>query len=662
MKRSVQMDVGRLQGSEVLKTIFDCSPVMISFWDPSGRVMYVNRVWEETLGWTLEEARDGSFLKTMYPDPEQWQKVREFIERADGRWGDFRLHTRTGRVLDTSWARFHLSDGTSIGFGLDITERKNAERALADSEARFAKLFQVSPVALGISTIADGRILDVNESWLEVFGYRREEVVGRTSDELRLVVHPTRSETVDHHLATRAPLQNLEVKVRRRSGEVRDVIVSAVPVALNDGEETWITAQLDITERKREEAERHRLFESEKAARAAAEAALERLTAIESITDTALRNLGLDELLAELLGRLKGALGADFASVALVDETRQELYPRSIVGRTVPTIRDVRAPLGFGVAGKVAKDGIPRVERDLSEAALAHVKGASPSAILELVRSMIAAPLKVDNKIIGVVTAASERPHHFDDEDLKLLLMVADRVAPVIERAHLVETILEGRGRLKALSARLLTAQEEERRRVAFELHDELGQVLTAVKINLQSVEQRRDFNLQSAIASVDSAMERIRGLALDLRPSMLDDLGLPAALRWYTDRFARDTGIEVRFVADAAMRLEPALETACFRVAQEALTNVLRHARARHVSVELHIGAGGAELRISDDGDGFDVSAARERALGGTSLGLLGMEERVSYFDGELDVQSARGNGTEIVARFRSRAAREGE
>lgn len=656
------MNVGRLQGGEVLKTIFDCSPVMISFWDPSGRVMYVNRVWEETLGWTLQEARDGSFLRTMYPEPEDWHAVREFIERADGRWGDFRLRTRSGRVLDTSWARFHLSDQSSIGFGLDITERKNAERALADSEARFSKLFQASPVALGISTILEGRILDVNESWLEVFGYRREEVIGRTSDELGLVIHPPRAAAVEHHLATRASLRNLEVKVRRQSGETRDLLISAVPVALNAGEETWITAQLDITERKREEAERHRLFESEKAARAAAEAALERLTAIESITDTALRNLGLDELLDELLGRVKGALNADFAGVSLVDESRQELYPRSIVGQTVPTIRDVRAPLGFGVAGKVARDGIPRVERDLTAAALARVKGASPAAILELVRSMIAVPLKVDNKIIGVVTAASGKPDHFNDDDLKLLLVVADRVAPAIERAHLIETILEGRARLKALSGRLLTAQEEERRRVAFELHDELGQVLTAVKINLQSVEHRRDFNLQPAIASVDSAMERIRGLALDLRPSMLDDLGLPAALRWYTDRFARDTGIELHFFADAAMRLEPALETACFRVAQEALTNVLRHARARHVTVEVHIGAGGAELRISDDGEGFDVSAARQRALGGTSLGLLGMEERVSYFDGELDVRSTRGKGTEIVARFRSRAAREGE
>jgi signal transduction histidine kinase len=273
---------------------------------------------------------------------------------------------------------------------------------------------------------------------------------------------------------------------------------------------------------------------------------------------------------------------------------------------------------------------------------------------------MVAAPLKVGSRIIGVVEANSPEVHHFNDDDLKLLLVVADRAAPAIERARLIETIRAGRARSKALSARLLTAQEEERRRLAVELHDELGQVLTAVRINLQSVERKprspRSASLRDAIASVDQAMERVRGLALDLHPSVLDDLGLPAALRWYTDRFARDTGIDVRFSADAAHRLDPARETACFRVVQEALTNIMRHAQARQVWVDLHVGTGGAEVKVRDDGVGFDVAAARERAAG-VSLGLLGMEERVSSFDGELEVQSAPDKGTAIVARFPSAA-----
>lgn len=640
---------------ELLRTIFDESPVLISFRDASGQLLYVNRAWERTLGWTREEAPDLDFFSVAYPDPEARREAHLFMERCDRQWTDFQMQTRQGTSVDVSWARFRLSDNSAIGFGLDITERKKAERALADSEARFTKLFQASPVALGISTVHEGRIIDVNESWLETFGYGRDEVIGRTNAELDLTVHPPRTETV-RRLRAGETMRSFEMQVRRKSGDIRDLLVSVVPVSLSGAEETWLAAQLDITDRKRAAAERDRLLESEKRARAEAEFALDRLRAIESITDTALQNLGLDELLQELLARVRTAVNADFASVAMVDERRQELFVRSVVGPAIPTVGSIRYARGSGVAGMVALDGRPRVVHDLATVDLSHVVGMTPAEILALSRSMIAAPLKVGSSIIGVVEATSPEVHHFNDDDLKLLLVVADRAAPAIERARLIETIRAGRARLKALSGRLLTAQEEERRRLAVELHDELGQVLTAVKINLQSVEQkrttRRSGSLRDAIASVDQAMERVRGLALDLHPSVLDDLGLPAALRWYTDRFARDTGVVVRFSADAAHRLDPALETACFRVVQEALTNIMRHARARQVWIHLHVGTRGAEVNVRDDGVGFDVAAARERATG-VSLGLLGMEERVSSFGGELEVRSAPGEGTEIVARF---------
>lgn len=647
------------RSNELLQTIFDQGPVMISFREPSGQLLYVNRAWEQTLGWTLEEARSIDLSTLVEPDPEGELDVQTLIERCHRLWTDFHLRTRYGKSADISWARFRLSDDSIIGFGLDVTERREAERALADSEARFAKLFQASPVPLSISTIDDGRIIDVNESWLEMFGYSRDEVIGRTNAELSISAEPSRAEALRQVRAAGGTMRNLELKVRTKSGDLRDLMISTVAVVLNGDEETWLSAQIDITERKHAQAERDALLESELAARAEAESALEQLRAIESITDTALQNLDLDELLQELLARVRSALNADYTSVALVDERRHEIYLHTVVGHPCPSIRPVRSPLGHGVSGKVAADGRPRIEHDLATVDLSRVAGMSPSEILALSRSTVAAPLRVGSRIIGVVTAASPQVHHFNDDDLKLLLVVADRAAPAIERARLIETVREGRARLKALSARLLTAQEEERRRLAIELHDELGQVLTAVKINLQSAEKGSSprGNLGDAIASVDQAMERVRGLALDLHPSVLDDLGLPAALRWYTDRFARDTGIEMRFSADAAHRLEPALETACFRVTQEALTNIMRHAQARQVWVDLHVGAGGTEVKIRDDGVGFDVAAARERAAAGVSLGLLGMEERVSSFDGELEVLSAHGNGTEIVARFRSAA-----
>jgi PAS domain S-box-containing protein len=568
------------------------------------------------------------------------------IGGRDRTWGLLVVRAQHARSFDGDDAAFLQSIANAVSF---VIERAHEEH--------FAKMFQASPVALAITTLAEGRIIDVNESWLEMFGFRRDEVIGNTTTGLALGLGASvRAESVNE-FRSHGRLRNRELQAKHKSGEVLDLIVSAVSVPLMGEEETWLSAQIDVTDRRRAEAERDQLLEREQAARAAAESALERLRAIESITDSALRNLDLDELLQELLARVRGALNADYASVALVDARREELYLRAVSGHTLPHVLSIRTPLGQGVSGMIAADGQPRIVHDLSTIDLSHISGATADEIKAYSRSVVGAPLQGSGKIIGVVTAASPEMHHFNDEDLKLLLVVADRVAPAIERARLIETIHAAQKRLKALSTRLLTAQEEERRHIAVELHDELGQVLTAVKIKLQTVERKLDVESRAGIAdaidSVDEAMERVRNLALDLRPAILDDLGLPMALRWYTHRFARDTGIEVHFSADDAPRLEPVLETACFRVAQEALTNVMRHAHARHVWIELQLGSAETGLNIRDDGIGFDVPAARERAIGGVSVGLLGMEERVSSLGGEFAMQSARGKGTRLSIRF---------
>jgi signal transduction histidine kinase len=248
-------------------------------------------------------------------------------------------------------------------------------------------------------------------------------------------------------------------------------------------------------------------------------------------------------------------------------------------------------PLGTGVSGRIAAEGRPMIVDDYASVDLAGIEGVARADLLATTRSVMGAPLRVGDKVVGVVSVSSNRPRRFTEEDLKLLLLVADRAAPAVERARLLETVRAARERQKALSHRLLTAQEEERRRLAVELHDELGQVLTAVKINLASLQRlpgvaAAPTQLKDTIASVDQAMEKVRDLALDLRPSVLDDLGLPAALRWYVDRFARAAHVEAHLSIDAVPHLEANLETVSFRVAQEALTNVARHARARRVWV----------------------------------------------------------------------------
>jgi len=212
---------------------------------------------------------------------------------------------------------------------------------------------------------------------------------------------------------------------------------------------------------------------------------------------------------------------------------------------------------------------------------------------------------------------------------------------------------------LQTFPRRLIEVQEAERRRVARELHDEIGQTLTAIKLNLQAVEQSADTSplaphLNESVGIIDRALQQVRDLSLDLRPSLLDDLGLVAALRWYVDREARRADLISEFVADLSeTRLPPELETACFRITQEALTNVVRHAQARRVWVELRQRVSELHLVVRDDGIGFDVSAVRRRHASDLSLGLEGMQERALILNGKIDIKSALAQGTEIHVWF---------
>ena len=217
--------------------------------------------------------------------------------------------------------------------------------------------------------------------------------------------------------------------------------------------------------------------------------------------------------------------------------------------------------------------------------------------------------------------------------------------------------VRRSRERLEALSQRLLKVQENERRLIARELHDQIGQALTAVKLNLESLRSGRRakaFPLDESVAIVEQLMEAVRSMSLELRPSVLDDLGLAAALRWYADRQGRRAGLAVRVRTQLPTeRLASDLETACFRVAQEAITNVARHAGAKRVEVDARAEDGTLDLTVRDDGSGFDVAALRGGTTAEGSIGLDGMEERVHLLGGDFRIDSQPGTGTTVWARF---------
>lgn len=210
---------------------------------------------------------------------------------------------------------------------------------------------------------------------------------------------------------------------------------------------------------------------------------------------------------------------------------------------------------------------------------------------------------------------------------------------------------------LQALSRQLLNAQEQERRRIAHELHDEIGQALSAIKVNLVALELKPEpttwtQRIQDTINVADNTLQQVRNLSLDLRPSLLDDLGLGAALRWHLDQQAQRTGFDGQFVAETLHgELGPDIKVTCFRIAQEAINNIVRHAQAQRVMVELRQLNHQLKLSIRDDGVGFDVGKAWKSAVSGASLGVLGMQERAQLAGGQLEINSTPGRGTEVRA-----------
>lgn len=209
----------------------------------------------------------------------------------------------------------------------------------------------------------------------------------------------------------------------------------------------------------------------------------------------------------------------------------------------------------------------------------------------------------------------------------------------------------------RTYSRRLIEAQEGERRRMSRELHDQLGQILTAVKMNLHILRQKCTApevlsSIEDNMKVIDEAVDQVRDLSVDLRPSLLDDFGLVVAVRWYLDRQAKSCGVPADFTArslDDDDRFSSELETACFRIVQEAVTNAARHARASRISVVLERAGQDLVLLISDDGAGFDMKARTSAA----TLGLRSMEERVQAVGGSITIDSAPDLGTAIRARF---------
>jgi PAS domain S-box-containing protein len=269
--------------------------------------------------------------------------------------------------------------------------------------------------------------------------------------------------------------------------------------------------------------------------------------------------------------------------------------------------------------------------------------------------SCITLPLVHQERLHGSLVILTRTPHTFREPEIDLLQAFAAHAAVALENAKLFHTISERRAEVHALSAQLAEAEEGERKRLARELHDQVGQNLTALGINLNILRSQAGATggpevlsrLEDSFKLVDQTTERIRDVMGELRPPVLDDYGLVAALRWYAEQFSSRTQILAEVQGEEpAPRLRAPVEIALFRIAQEALTNVAKHAAVTRVRVGVETTDAAVRLVIADDGAGFDPSRLEDRPR----WGLMTMRERAKAVGGQCTIDSYPGKGTSVV------------
>lgn len=603
------------QSDDRFHAFLDNSPCVAFLKDARGRLIYGNAGLERFFSMSRAEFH-GKGDYELFP-AEIADRLREHDETV----------LATGRVLETveiasgadgvrrSWLvmKFPVPDGASGrlvgGVAIDITERQRIEEQLRRSEELQRLIVEAVPG--GVITVgADGSIRQANAEAQRIAGMSWEELSRRTirDFESAKVIHedgtpcPMEDYPVSRCMRTGEPQPAATFGIRKPDGTMSWAVYAAVPVfAPETGELTGAVAtSLDVTARKQVEEE----LQQQKAL-------------LRSILDS----------MAE------GVVVADQnGAFVLFNRAARQMAG---VGSIAPQGSMNWSP-AFGVWQADGVTPFPSEQLPLSRA----IRGEAVDQV----------EMFVQNAEIpeGRWLSVSGRPVR-DGEAHNLGVIV---MRDVTERRRADEKLKEYAAELQSLSRRLLDVQEEERRHLACELHDEIGQVLTGLKLMLEATSREspgeRDQTLVDAKKLVQDLMGRVRGLSMNLRPTLLDDLGLLPALRWHIHHYTQRTGIQVnieRIGLESEGRMAAPVETAAYRIIQEALTNVARHARVREVFVRIEREPSGLHLRIEDHGPGFNPNRISE------SSGISGMRERAAILGGSLTVESSAQHGTRVSA-----------
>jgi len=369
----------------------------------------------------------------------------------------------------------------------------------------------------------------------------------------------------------------------------------------------------------------------------------------------------LDAILNIALDTVLEIINATTGGILLLHGQTQKLSYRVYRGLSAKYVEQMEMSLGEGVAGKVAETGEPIVLENIS----GDPRAAHPDLVnTEGLGGFISVPLKAKDRVLGVMNIASHVPGKFSADDMFLLNSIGCQLGTAIEQARLYQRLERGKERYRTLLQHALTAQEEERKRIARELHDETSQALTSLTLNLQAAitiaetDGVEDADFIGKLRKIQSlavhTQNEISRLMKELRPTLLDELGLPAAISRYAKDSLESLGTKVCTEFEGVEeRLPTEVEVTLFRIAQGTVGNVLEHAEAKNVSIRLECNHNECVLEVKDDGKGFDVNKITKVDKGGRGAGLFTMKERARLVGGACKVRSQPGKGTKVAVRI---------
>ncbi len=379
------------------------------------------------------------------------------------------------------------------------------------------------------------------------------------------------------------------------------------------------------------------------------------LSALNSIAATVSQSLNLEDVLENALPKVMEVTRTTVGCVFLRNPDDNMLELMSVIDSSgVFKCQESGSPGANCACHQVLRSGQTLMVNHVSQCPMLG----EDAVVKEGIGCFVSVPLKSRDRTLGIMNIACSSERYFTENDFRLLDSIGYHVGLAIENSVLYEGVKQKEELRGQLLNSVIAAQEEERKRIARELHDEHGQTMTGLIMSLESLENMTSLEqsqlkekLKNTKSLVVRALEDMRRLTLDLRPSVLDDLGLVPAIRTYAQTRLKAMGIQVALESKGlSERLAPAVEISLFRIIQEAIHNIAKHSGAHNVRIRLEVKSGKITAIVEDDGKGFDVKAVFKSRIGTQSLGLLGIKERATLLGGTFKIKSRVGQGTRLV------------